>query len=90
MGAIVGLVGIFTLYQKSLKYPPLVRKIRKLRKSIRKGRKTKPMMISKREETINNALRNQAKILDLESENIENKIPDKIEKSVKKNIKESK
>ena len=88
-GGIVGLVSIFSVYQLYFKYPPLVRKIRKLRKSIRKGKKTKPMIISKREETIKAELQNQAKILDLESENIENKIPDKIEKKVKKNINEN-
>ncbi|KKL84663.1 hypothetical protein LCGC14_1962480, partial [marine sediment metagenome] len=49
IAAIVGVSGGFTAYQLHFKYPPLVRKIRKLRKSIRKGRKTKPMIISKRE-----------------------------------------
>ncbi|KKN33195.1 hypothetical protein LCGC14_0806250 [marine sediment metagenome] len=88
-GGIVGLVSIFSVYQLYFKYPPLVRKIRKLRKSIRKGKKTKPMIISKREETIKIELQNQAKILDLESENIENKIPDKIEKISKNTFKES-
>ena len=88
-GGIVGLISVFSVYQFYFKYPPLVRKIRKLRKSIRKGKKIKPMMISKREETINLELQNLAKILDLESKKIENKIPDKIEKNIKKNIKEN-
>ena len=88
-GGIVGLVSIFSVYQLYFKYPPLVRKIRKLRKSIGKGKKTKPITISKREETIKVELQNQAKILDLESEVIENKITDKIEKNIKKNIKEN-
>ena len=89
-GGIVGLVSTFSVYQLYFKYPPVVRKIRKLRKSIRKGKKTKPMMISKREDTINIALQNQAKILDLEGEKIEEKIPDKIEKISKNTFKESK
>ena len=89
-GGIIGLVSIFSVYQLYFKYPPLVRKIRKLRKRIKKGKKIKPLMTSKREETIKVELQNQAKILDLESENIENKIPDKIEKNIKKNKKENK
>ena len=83
IAAIIGVSGGFIAYQLRFKYPPLVRKIRKLRKSIRKGKKTKPITISKREETIKVELQNHAKMLNLESDNIENKIPDKIEKNIK-------
>ena len=77
IAAIMGVSGGITVYQLHFKYPPLVRKIRKLRKSIRKGKKTKAMIISKREETIKVELQNQTNILEKESENIENKIRDK-------------
>ncbi|MFW9880876.1 MAG: hypothetical protein ACFFG0_48060, partial [Candidatus Thorarchaeota archaeon] len=36
IGAILGLVILFTLYQTHFKYPPLVRKIRKLKKGVKK------------------------------------------------------
>ncbi|MFX1588423.1 MAG: hypothetical protein ACFFC1_09730, partial [Promethearchaeota archaeon] len=42
--------------QKHYKYPPMVRKIRKIRKKIRKSKKTKPIMITEREDLINNLL----------------------------------
>ncbi|MFW9936576.1 MAG: hypothetical protein ACFFD5_02950 [Candidatus Thorarchaeota archaeon] len=54
--AIIGLISIFTAYQKHYKYPPMVRKIRKIRKKIRKSKKTKPIMITEREDLINNLL----------------------------------
>ncbi|KKN23350.1 hypothetical protein LCGC14_0905860 [marine sediment metagenome] len=88
-GGIIGLVSIFSIYQLYFKYPPLIRKIRKLRKSIKKGKKTKPLIISKRIEIINIEQQNQAKILDFELGNSENKFPDKIEKKLKKKINEN-
>jgi hypothetical protein len=42
-GGLVALVIGFTLYEVRFKYPPLVRKSRKIRKKISKGKKTKPM-----------------------------------------------
>lgn len=42
-GGLVALVTAFTLYQVRFKYPPLIRKSRKLRKKISKGKKTKPV-----------------------------------------------
>ncbi|MFX1457657.1 MAG: hypothetical protein ACFFDB_20005 [Promethearchaeota archaeon] len=50
-GGMIGLVVIFTLYQTHFKFPPLVRKIRKLKKKISKGKKTHPLLVSNREET---------------------------------------
>ncbi|KKN21569.1 hypothetical protein LCGC14_0924010 [marine sediment metagenome] len=78
--AIVGASGGFAAYQLHFKYPPLIRKIRKLRKKIKKGRKSKPLFLSNRVETINNALKTQTKILDLVISKIEDKNPNKIEK----------
>ncbi|KKN26969.1 hypothetical protein LCGC14_0869350 [marine sediment metagenome] len=78
--AIIGASGGFASYQLHFKYPPMVRKIRKLRKKIRKGRKSKPILTSKRHEIIKNTLRNQTEILDFETKNLENKTT-KIKKS---------
>ncbi len=64
IGAILGLVTIFIFYQTYFKYPPLVRKMRKIKKRIKKGRKTKPIMVSKREEISNKNFENQKKILE--------------------------
>ncbi len=72
IGGIVGLVSVFTLYQTHFKYPPMVRKIRKLRKKIRKGKKSKLILTSKRSEIIENSLREKTQIIELES-----KTPDK-------------
>ncbi|KKL72070.1 hypothetical protein LCGC14_2088590, partial [marine sediment metagenome] len=47
-GGIVGIVSVFGLYQFYFKFPPLVRKIRKLKKRINKGKKTKPILVRNR------------------------------------------
>ncbi|MFX0041973.1 MAG: hypothetical protein ACFE8L_03585, partial [Candidatus Hodarchaeota archaeon] len=60
----------------------LVRKIRSLRKKVSKVKKTKPVMVSKREEIINNNLQESTKILSLESVQ-----PEKINKIEKFDIK---
>ncbi len=86
-GGIVGLISVFSVYQLYFKYPPLVRKIRKLRKSIRKGKKRKPFMLKKREESIKIEIQNQVRILEIESENVENNISEK--KSKEKKFKET-
>ncbi|MFX1344844.1 MAG: hypothetical protein ACFFBC_05045 [Promethearchaeota archaeon] len=49
---IAGIVFVFTLYQTYFKYPPIVRKVRKLRKKIRKGKRIKPIILNKRDELI--------------------------------------
>jgi hypothetical protein len=53
-GAMIGLVVAFGLYFKIFQYPPLVRKIKKLKSKIRKGRKTKPVLIASRVNIIEN------------------------------------
>jgi len=67
IGAIIGLGGFIGLYQTHFKYPPMVRKIRKLRKKIGKGKKVKPIMITKREEIINTNVRNNFELLKTET-----------------------
>ncbi|MFW9894849.1 MAG: hypothetical protein ACFFD7_03510 [Candidatus Thorarchaeota archaeon] len=52
IGAIIGLGTFITLYQTHFKYPPMVRKIRKLRKKIGKGKKAKPIEITERKKII--------------------------------------
>ena len=66
-GGIMGLVSVFISYQKHFKYPRIVRKVRKLRKNIRKGKKTKQLLIAKREDIINNSLQDTIQILTLET-----------------------
>ncbi|MFX1489052.1 MAG: hypothetical protein ACFFBI_07885, partial [Promethearchaeota archaeon] len=46
------LVTAFVLYQKHFKFPPLVRKIRKLKKKISKDRKVKPVILHTREDLV--------------------------------------
>ena len=66
-GGIMGLVSVFIAYQKHFKYPPMVRKVRKLKKKINKGKKTKPLLIAKREDIITNNLQDTLQILTLET-----------------------
>ncbi len=66
-GALVAMVLGITLYQVRFKYPPTVRKSRKLRKKIRKGKKTKPVKdIISREELIKDHLESNTEIIQLE------------------------
>jgi hypothetical protein len=66
-GALFALVIGFTLYEVRFKYPPTVRKSRKIRKKIRKGKKTKPVKdITSREELIKDHLESNAEIIQLE------------------------
>jgi len=69
----VGLGGLiigFSLYQFRFKYPPMVRKIRKLKKKIRKGKKTKLIGFNDRNEIINSNFQDSKNILKLEQEQI--------------------
>jgi len=66
IGAIISLGTIFGLYQAHFKYPLMVRKIRKLRKKIGKGRKIKPVLINKRDEIISNRIQDNLQILSIE------------------------
>ena len=66
-GALVAMVLGITLYVVRFKYPPTVRKSRKLRKKIRKGKKTKPIKdIISREDMIKDRLESNANIIQLE------------------------
>ena len=63
IGVITGIVSIFTIYQTYLKYPPIVRRIRKLKKKIRKGRKIKPKITDKRGDIIERRVKETQDIL---------------------------
>jgi hypothetical protein len=66
-GALVTLVIGFTLYEVRFKYPPTVRKSRKIRKKIRKGKKTKPVKdIASREDLIKAHLESNVETIQLE------------------------
>jgi len=66
-GGIFSLVIGFTLYQTHYKYPPTVRKSRKIRKKIKKGKKTKPVKdISSREKLIKDHLERNFETIQLE------------------------
>ncbi len=82
IGVILVVGTIFTLYIKRWRFPPLVRKIRALRKKVSKAKKTKPVIVNKREEIIKNNLQDSVKILSLELIQ-----PEKINKIEKINLK---
>ncbi|MFX1503094.1 MAG: hypothetical protein ACFFDH_19195, partial [Promethearchaeota archaeon] len=66
IGAILGLVMIFSLYLKIWRFPPLVRKIRKVRKKIKKGRKIKPLSFQNRKELVEKIFHEPKQILKFE------------------------
>ncbi len=65
-GAIIGVVVVIGLYQVHFKYPPTVRKIRKLKKKVRKSKRMKPILVGQREELIKNHFEDQKTILNSE------------------------
>jgi hypothetical protein len=84
IGAIVGLGTFIFLYQTHFKYPPIVRKIRKLRKKVGKGKaKIKPIDINKRENVINIILKDKMGILQLQEDTVSSEKIQKIEKEHK-------
>ncbi len=80
-GGIMGLVSVFISYQKHFKYPPMVRKARKLRKNIRKGKKNKEISVISRYNTIKNNFQATLDILPLDLFK-----PKKIDTSLKSTI----
>jgi len=66
-GGLVALVTAFTLYEVRFKYPPLVRKSRKVRKKISKGKKTKPIKdLTSRDDLIKEHLESNIETIQLE------------------------
>jgi len=69
----VGVVGLsigFVLYQTHFKFPPEVRKMRKMRKKISKGKKLKPLTVNTRTNIISSKIERNKDILRLEKEDI--------------------
>ncbi|MHA1932222.1 MAG: hypothetical protein ACW96X_06755, partial [Promethearchaeota archaeon] len=84
-GGIVCIVSIFSLYQFHFKFPPLVRKMRKLKKRIKKEKKTKPIIVNNREEISKKNFENQKKVLELETVQLQPEKPKKLNNnSIKK------
>jgi hypothetical protein len=73
-GAMVGLLITISLYQFHFKYPPMVRKIRKLRKHIRKEKKTRPILALERKNIIEKNIKDQSSILKYKEKFEENQI----------------
>ena len=82
IGIIILITG-FSLYQTHFKFPPLVRKIRKLKKKVRKGKKSKPILLKMRDNIIVENYHDSKQILKLEF--IEDKVS--IENHISKNSK---
>ncbi|TXT60665.1 MAG: hypothetical protein BAJALOKI2v1_90079 [Promethearchaeota archaeon] len=80
-----GITTYFIIYQKILKYPPTVRKVRKLRKRIQKDKTLKPMKVKERSSIIQDSLTEEKShaVLKKEEEKIpkEDKITEKLEDS---------
>ncbi|MFW9782234.1 MAG: hypothetical protein ACFFFB_08135 [Candidatus Heimdallarchaeota archaeon] len=66
IGAIGGIVIVFGLYQGYFKYPPIVRKIKKMRRKIDKSKRTKKVLLRERDEIINNDIQEKKKMLEIE------------------------
>jgi hypothetical protein len=74
------------LYFKIFQFPPMVRKIRKLKKKVRKSKKLKPILLNSREDILNSSLQNRIQLLNLDAQEAEISIPeDKIDKIEKLN-----
>ncbi len=66
-GGLIALITAFTLYEVRFKYPPLVRKSRKVRKKIKKGKKTKPIKdITSRDDLIKEHLDSNVESIQIE------------------------
>ncbi|MFW9872759.1 MAG: hypothetical protein ACFFG0_06610 [Candidatus Thorarchaeota archaeon] len=74
IGSIISIVSAFGLYEKHYKYPPLVRKMRKLKRNIRKNKRSKPILLNKRETIVKNSFQKSLEILELEIIKPEKKI----------------
>ncbi|TFG21055.1 MAG: hypothetical protein EU533_05690 [Promethearchaeota archaeon] len=76
---IMGIVIAIAAYEKHYKYPPMVRKIRKLKKKIRKGKKVKTLLVDTREQLIKDNFKSKTHQI-LEAEITQPEINDKLKK----------
>jgi hypothetical protein len=63
---VLGLSVFMVLYVKVLKYPPKVRKVRKLKNKIGKGKKMKEITLETREEILNNKVLRNKELFEIE------------------------
>lgn len=68
---VVGLSVGFVLYQTHFKYPPKVRKMRKIRKKIGKGKKLKPLTVKTRDNIITSVIESNKDMLSIEKEKVD-------------------
>ncbi|TXT60664.1 MAG: membrane protein of unknown function [Promethearchaeota archaeon] len=66
LGAIVGVSTYFVAYQKVLRYPPMVRKIRRLRKKLINDKKIKEMKVNDRNSLIQKSLHDHKSKIEFE------------------------
>jgi len=88
IAAIGGIIVVFGSYQLHFKYPPMVRKIRNLKKKIRKGRKVKPILLNNREELIKSNIQNELEIIDYGQPQLKDSEAYSKTKTMKANLKE--
>ena len=84
----LGLVIVFVSYLKHFKYPPLVRKIRKLRKKVSKNKKLKSIPLQNREDIIETNLKGKLEVIETGVEKKSEIKGDIKEKSIKNNLKQ--
>jgi hypothetical protein len=79
---IIALISGFGAYQLHYKYPPMVRDIRNLRRKLRKGRKTKSVLIDSREKIMDKIFQDKLRDSNIKSIKVK-KIGQKAEKIVR-------
>ncbi len=84
----LGLVIIIVSYLKHFKYPPLVRKIRKLRKKVSKNKKLKSIPLQNREDIIETNLKSKLEVIETEVEKKSEIKGDIKETNIQNNIKQ--
>ena len=84
----LGLAIIIVSYLKHFKYPPLVRKIRKLRKKVSKNKKLKSIHLQNRENIIESDLKDKLEVIETEVEKKGEIKGDIKEKNFQNNIKQ--
>ena len=65
---LVALVLVFTSYQLYFRFPPVIRRLRALRRKIRKGKKTTPILVKKRDGVVKNMIREHLQVLRIQPE----------------------
>jgi len=71
VAGVVGLTVAFVLYQKHFKYPAKVRMMRKIRKKIGKGKKTKPLTVETRDNIVRSEIERNKDMLKIEKESVD-------------------